>query len=41
MIYRNYNSPSEDILQTTAFENTAANLKRFLDRVGPKGGAGN
>jgi hypothetical protein len=41
MIYRNYNSPHEEIIESTAYENTAPNLKRFLERVGPKGGAGN
>ena len=41
MIYRNYNSPFEEILESTAFENTPINLKKFLDGVMPKGGWGN
>lgn len=41
MVYRNYNSPFEEILETTAFENTPHNLRKFLERVGPKGGWGN
>jgi hypothetical protein len=30
MIYRNYNSPFEKILETTAYENTPHNLRKFL-----------
>jgi hypothetical protein len=41
MVYRNYNSPFEEILETTAYENTAHNLRKFLERVSPKGGWGN
>jgi hypothetical protein len=41
MIYRNYNSPYEEILETTTYENTPNNLRRFLERVGTKGGWGN
>lgn len=41
MVYRNYNSPYEEILETTTYENTPHNLRKFLERVGPKGGWGN
>ncbi len=41
MVFRNYNSPYNEILEGTAFENTSTNLKRFLDRVQPSGGLGN
>lgn len=41
MVYRNYNTPVEDILESTPFENTAPNLEAFLGKVGPKGGMGN
>jgi hypothetical protein len=39
--YRNYNSPFEEILESTTFENTAVNLRRYLERVQSKGGWGN
>jgi hypothetical protein len=38
MVYRNYNSPAEEIIERTAFENTAINLKKFLNNVSSKGG---
>jgi hypothetical protein len=41
MIYRNYDSPAEEILESTAYENTPVNLRKFLGGVGPKGGWGN
>lgn len=41
MVYRNYDSPFEEILETTPFENTHHNLCKFLERVAPKGGSGN
>jgi hypothetical protein len=41
MVYRNYNSPFEEIIEGTTFETTPVNLKRFLDKVQPKGGWGN
>jgi hypothetical protein len=36
MTYRNYNSPWDELIDSTAFETTAVNLKRFLDSVQPK-----
>ncbi len=30
MVYRNYNSPFEEILEATAYENTPHNLRKFL-----------
>jgi hypothetical protein len=41
MLYRNYSSSFEEILESTAFENTPTNLKKFLDGVRAKGGQGN
>jgi hypothetical protein len=41
MLYRNYNSHAEEIIEGTTFENTPVMLKQFLSRVGPKGGWGN
>jgi hypothetical protein len=41
MVYRNYNSPAEEIVEGTTFESTPVMLKQFLSRVGPKGGWGN
>jgi hypothetical protein len=29
-VYRNYNSPFEEILEATAYENTPHNLRKFL-----------
>jgi hypothetical protein len=41
VVYRNYNSPSDEILQSTAFESTVVNLRKFLNSVVHKGGWGN
>lgn len=41
MLYRNYNSNAEQILESTAFQNTAEHLKNFLQKVSPSGGWGN
>ena len=41
MVYRNYNSLHQKILQSTTFENTADNLKTFLQKVNAEGGWGN
>jgi hypothetical protein len=38
MVYRNYNSSYEEIFEGTPFENTPENLKRFMERLVPKGG---
>jgi hypothetical protein len=38
MVYRNYNSDANNILQSTAFENTSVNLRAFLEKVEPDGG---
>ena len=40
MVYRNYNSPAEQILESTAFESTPVNLKSFLNNVQASGGWG-
>jgi hypothetical protein len=41
MVYRNYNSPVEEILESTSFENTPEKLQQFLRKVGASGGWGN
>lgn len=41
VLYRNYNSDSKEILQSSAFENEATNLKMFLERARATGGWGN
>ncbi len=41
MVYRNYNSSHQKILESTAFEKTADNLKKFLQKVSAQGGWGN
>jgi hypothetical protein len=40
MIYRNYDCPFETILESTAFENTSENLRKFLNTVKAMGGWG-
>jgi hypothetical protein len=41
MIYRNYNSSSAEILESTPFETSLDNLFKFMSKVKPKGGWGN
>ena len=41
VVYRNYNSPYNQILESTAFENTPNNLKIFLSKVTASGGWSN
>lgn len=41
MIYRNYNSPYNKILESTAFESKPDNLKVFLSKTTASGGWGN
>lgn len=41
MVYRNYNAPSEKLLERTTFESTAHNLKDFLKNVEANYGWGN
>jgi len=40
MIYRNYNSPINELLESTAFESSADNLIQFLSTVHASGGGG-
>lgn len=41
MLYRNYDSAFEDIIERTPFENSFRNLKHFLGNAQAKGGWGN
>jgi hypothetical protein len=41
ILYRNYNSTSEDIRVSTPFENTSTCLKNFLQKAVVSGGWGN
>jgi hypothetical protein len=38
IVYRNYNSHPEKILQCSAWENSPTNLVQFIDSTGPSGG---
>ncbi|CAF4894014.1 unnamed protein product, partial [Rotaria sp. Silwood1] len=40
VIYRNYNSRENEILQASAWETKPNNLRAFMNTVGPKGGMG-
>ncbi|CAF2770029.1 unnamed protein product [Rotaria sp. Silwood2] len=40
VIYRNYNSRENEILQASAWETKPNNLRSFMNTVGPKGGMG-
>jgi len=40
MIYRNYNSPIKELLESTAFESSPENLIQFLSTVRASGGGG-
>ncbi|CAF1222140.1 unnamed protein product, partial [Didymodactylos carnosus] len=38
VVYRNYNSKEDEILQTSPWETKADNLRAFMDRISAKGG---
>jgi hypothetical protein len=40
VVYRNYNSPINEILQFSPWESSASNLQKFIDTVKPAGGWG-
>jgi hypothetical protein len=41
MIYRNYNSTHEKIIEQSAFTSNVEELQTFMSRINPEGGMGN
>jgi hypothetical protein len=40
-VYRNYSNDSNTILEYSPWESKSENLRKFMDKIGPKGGMGN
>ena len=40
-VYRNYSNNSDTILEYSPWESKPENLRKFMDKIGPKGGQGN